>query len=220
MSPSDVTMQLKPTLPHEFCSRIGSVESVSFGASRSRICRYASARTAADSKPPAWHESPPAANRSTCTGCAASFGANSCQSGDSSSATALAFASIPRKVKKTCRIRDTSPAGSARPSIRDASSPPVSACPVIRTLAVPLVVLSEQLGPFPETVPILPPGLETTSTHALSHRIKPRERSTMLKSAMPKNNFCDAVFPLEEIYAVFPLAELYARPMHQSSMQE
>src|ERR1700684_2439218 len=60
MSPSDVTMQLKPTLPHEFCSRIGSVESVSFGARRSRICRYASARTLAVSKPPASHESPPA----------------------------------------------------------------------------------------------------------------------------------------------------------------
>jgi len=81
-------------------------------------------------------------------------------------------------------------------------------------------VLSEQLGPFPETVPILPPGLETTKTHALSHRINPSERNTMLKSSMLKNTLCDAVFPLEERYAVFPVEELYARPMHPSSMQE
>src|ERR1700689_444247 len=59
MSPSDVTMQLKPALPHEFCSRIGSVASVSFGARRSRICRYASARTLAVSKPPAPPPPPP-----------------------------------------------------------------------------------------------------------------------------------------------------------------
>src|ERR1700735_4457556 len=110
-------------------------------------------------------------------GSLARVGANSCQSGESAAADAFGFASMPRRVTKTCWIRlCPSPAAGERDE-------------VICKLTV--VVPSEQFGPLPEIVPPPPPGFETTRMQELvsqpARPTKPTERNRVAKT-----NFLEA----------------------------